>query len=165
MLCHLTGQIDPDCFETFCLATRTTHHAILPPCRLIVLISLPAIALYMCCIHDVSAVLLVRKTDIDTLQPLCLTTCTTHLTIVLPCLPAVALHMGTVGHVCLCFTCNLRIRIGCILCIYNRRRTRLRIIAKRICGIDISHSRIEGSTFLYNHNLDSLQTFCITGCS
>ena len=106
----------------------------------------------MCCIHDVSAVLLVRKTNIDTLQPLCLTTCTTHLTIVLPCLPAVALHMGTI--------CNIRAVRTRDLRIHALSRRRVKCIRKLRC--DSLHIPVESRTLLHDHDLNALQTLRIT---
>ena len=170
MYCHLTCQIDADCLQTLCASTCTTHDSILLPCGHIIYISLPAVSLHMGCVNDITTVWLIGQLDTDSLQALCLSTCAAHLTVIFPALPAIRLYMGAIRHIYRILSAHRRI---CICGCGTTKHRRCSILRDIRGGLTHSRTCIYTSiinfrcwhTTLYNHDLNTLQTLCISRSS
>ena len=89
MICHFSGQLDLDSFQSFALALCSCHSSITFPI-------LPAISLHMGLITDTSVIFLVVQFDVDSFQTFTLASCSRCVSILNISLPAIGLYVSSI---------------------------------------------------------------------
>ena len=91
MLCHFSGQLDPDPFQSLGLSGGSGKGSVFHPI-------LPAIGLHMSLIGNLSGIILSRQRNFNAFQTLCQSGCTGQVSVKFISLPAISLHMSLVSH-------------------------------------------------------------------